>query len=314
MSIKKIILYGGLATTLLVGLKLYDENKHYYKYIKEIEKHQTEENHSSNVVAHRGFSSLFVENSLEGVKYAFESCCVDEVEIDIRLTEDNELVLFHNKYINFNCEGSGKIEDKTLKELEEYHYSNCNYIVVDNESPDKKLIEERNCSNLYVTTDITTLDEILDLDADKTLIIDVKINKNVDDIVKELGNILSNYNGNIKFRIQSSNKEFLEKMKQKYPNFLYQIVISTKKDLSYIESDYDALVIKDYLVTNNVIEKCLENDKSIYVWTINTYDEYTNIRDRIGDNIEKITIISDNPDVMCYLNNCSDEKIKKLKK
>lgn len=314
MSIKKIILYSGLVTTLAVGLKLYNENKHYHRFIKEIENHQEDLDHSSNIVAHRGFSSLYVENSMESVTYAFDSCCVDEIEIDVRLTKDNELVLFHNKYINLNCEGTGKVENKTLEELEKYHYNNCSFIPVNNESPDKKLIEKRNAINLEQTTDITTLDEVLEINSEKTLIIDVKINNNVDDMVKELGETLSNYNGNIKIRIQSSNSEFLEKMKEKYPDYLYQIVISTKDNLSYIKSDYDALVIKDYLVNNSVIEECIENNKCVYVWTINTYEEYINIKNRIDDNIENITIISDNPDIMCYLNNCSNEKIKKLKK
>ena len=177
MSIKKIILYSGLVTTLAVGVKLYNENKHYHKFMKEIERHEEDNDHSSNIVAHRGFSSLYVENSMESVTYAFNSCCVDEIEIDVRLTEDNELVLFHNKYINLNCEGTGKVENKTLEELEKYHYNNCSFIPVNNESPDKKLIEKRNSISLDETSDIATLDEVLAINSDKTLIIDVKINK-----------------------------------------------------------------------------------------------------------------------------------------
>ena len=314
MSIKKIILYSGLVTTLAVGVKLYNENKHYHKFMKEIERHEEDNDHSSSIVAHRGFSSLYVENSMESVTYAFNSCCVDEIEIDVRLTEDNELVLFHNKYINLNCEGTGKVEDKTLEELETYHYNNCSFIPVNNESPDKKLIEKRNSISLDQKTDIATLDEVLTINSDKTLIIDVKINKNIDNMVIELGETLSNYNGNLNIKIQSSNDEFLEKMKRKYPNYFYQIVISTPNDLSYLEDDYNGFVIKDYLLNNKIIDECLENGKSIYVWTINTYEDYVDLKNKINDNIENITIISDNPDVMCYLNNCSDEKLKKLKK
>ena len=39
--------------------------------------------HTENVVAHRGFSSLFPDNSKESIMSALNSPCVDMIEIDI---------------------------------------------------------------------------------------------------------------------------------------------------------------------------------------------------------------------------------------
>lgn len=314
MLIKKIVVYGGLITTLAAGLKIYNENKHYNHFVKQIERHKTSDFHDSEIVAHRGFSSLYVENSMEAVLYAFDSCCVDEVEIDIRLTKDKEIVLIHNKLINLNCNGSGFVENKSLEELKSYTYRNSDFIMPNDDYPDKKLIEERNEQNLRNVSQIITLEELLNNTlCDKTLIIDVKLNDNVDDMVIELSNILSSYDGNLNIKIQSTNDEFLQKMKSLYPNYSYQIVVSKKKHLSYINSNYDAIVIKYSIVTDEIVEQCRKNNKEVYVWTINTYQQYEDVREELDENIDYIKIVSDSPDVMCYLNNCSDKQLIKLK-
>ncbi|MBE6160301.1 MAG: hypothetical protein E7157_04570 [Lactobacillales bacterium] len=314
MLIKKIVVYGGLITTLAAGLKIYNENKHYNHFIKEIERHETSNFHDSEIVAHRGFSSLYVENSMEAVTNAFDSCCVDEVEIDIRLTKDKEIVLMHNKLINLNCNGSGFVENKTLEELKEYRYRNSDFIMPNEDYPDKTLIENRNEQNLRNVSQIITLEELLNNALyDKTLIIDVKINNNIDDMVLELSDILSSYDGNLNIRIQSTNEEFLQKMKLLHPNYGYQIVISKKKHLSYINSNYDAIVIKYSLITDEIVEQCIKDNKEVYVWTINTYEQYEEVREELDETIDYVKIVSDSPDVMCYLNNCSDKQLKKLK-
>lgn len=315
MKIRKIILYGGLLTTLVAGIKIYKNNKYYEAFENEIECHIEGDTHDGNVVAHRGFSSLYIENSMEAVISAFNSNCVDEVEVDVRLTKDNEIVLMHNKYINLNCNGKGQVENKTLEQLKKYDYFNSQIIISDSDFPDKKLIDSRNKLNLHNLSHISTLHELFEkVDSDKTLIIDVKLNKNVNDMIRELGYLLYLYDGNLNIKIQSSNEKFLKKMKEKYPDYSYQIVVSKKSHLSYIESDYDSIVIKYTLLNDDIVEQCIENNKKVYVWTINTYDQYIAVKDKLAKNIENVTIVSDNPDVMCYLSNCSDKKLVKTKK
>ena len=315
MHIKKLVLYSSFLATLIVGAKLYEENKYYNQFIEEVDNHVASNDHDNTVVAHRGFSSLYVENSVEAIINAFDSDCIDEVEIDIRLSKDNKIVLMHNKYINLNCNGKGKVNNKTLEQLKKYEYKQSSFITSETSSPDKKLINKRNKENQKNISEILTLEEVLKmLNNDKTLILDVKTDKDEINFSRELEDILSKYKGKLNIKIQSTDKLFLEIMKKKMPKYSYQMVIKNEKDLSYINSEYDSLVIKHTLVTDEVIEECMNNDKKVYVWTINSYNEYMRLKDKLQNHFDDIIIVSDNPDVMCYLNNCSDKKLTKIKK
>lgn len=69
------------------------------------------------VVAHRGDSINFPENTLE----AFESATamqVDVIETDVHLSKDGKVVIWHDDTLERTTNGTGRIEDFTLKELE----------------------------------------------------------------------------------------------------------------------------------------------------------------------------------------------------
>jgi len=71
------------------------------------------------VVAHRGDSAHFPENTLE----AFISACrmgVDVIETDVHLSKDGTLVIWHDDTLDRNTNGTGIIEDHTLEELKSY--------------------------------------------------------------------------------------------------------------------------------------------------------------------------------------------------
>ena len=66
------------------------------------------------VVAHRGDWRNSPENSIQ----AFKSCIemgVDMIEIDVRITKDNELVIIHDATVDRTTNGKGKVADLTLE-------------------------------------------------------------------------------------------------------------------------------------------------------------------------------------------------------
>jgi len=63
------------------------------------------------IIGHRGLPRIYKENTFTGINKAYEYC--DFVEIDVRLTKDNNLILFHDPNI-----GDYLIKDLTLAELE----------------------------------------------------------------------------------------------------------------------------------------------------------------------------------------------------
>ena len=63
------------------------------------------------IFGHRGLPRIYKENTFTGINKANEYC--DFVEIDVRLTKDNNLILFHDPNI-----GDDLIKDLTLSQLE----------------------------------------------------------------------------------------------------------------------------------------------------------------------------------------------------
>jgi len=63
------------------------------------------------IFGHRGLPRIYKENTFTGINKAYEYC--DFVEVDVRLTKDNNLILFHDPNI-----GDYLIKDLTLAELE----------------------------------------------------------------------------------------------------------------------------------------------------------------------------------------------------
>lgn len=70
------------------------------------------------IVGHRGFAGRFPENTLTSIKAACE-LGVSWIEIDVQLTADEQLVVFHDVSLNRCSNGKGKVAKKTLNELQQ---------------------------------------------------------------------------------------------------------------------------------------------------------------------------------------------------
>ena len=68
------------------------------------------------VAAHRGWSTVYPENTLLAFKKAIE-IGVDQIETDVRITRDGELVCIHDATVDRTTNGTGKVCDKLLSEL-----------------------------------------------------------------------------------------------------------------------------------------------------------------------------------------------------
>ena len=97
-----------------------------YKYANNIyQKHLDSDNHQELIVAHRGFSSLYLDNSIESIDAALESPCVDMIEIDVRKTQNGMIVLHHDSAIDLE-DTIIYIEDLSL---DDFDLENDNYII-----------------------------------------------------------------------------------------------------------------------------------------------------------------------------------------
>lgn len=302
MKIKKYLYCAGLISTTTVTL-LYSNRINYEKKVNNHLNHNS--NHNANIIAHRGFSSLKLENSFNSVKLAFDTDCCDGVEIDVRLSKDEELVLAHDE----SPLGIGKIADKTLDELKE---NKCKNNCIKNIpkvktmfSKDAKLVFDRNKKINNSMEHICTLNEIIDeINEKKILLVDLKFNDETDEIMySKINDIFCDYDGNLEIIFQSDNVKQLDKMKELYPQYKYQVILKKKKDLKCLENDFDYYCIRKNLITKDMVDSLESENKKVSVWTINTYRDFKDLSNELGTSLEKVFIITDYPDEMCYLFN-----------
>jgi len=70
-------------------------------------------------IGHRGARAYEPENTLRSFQKAIE-LGVNAVELDVRKTKDNEIVVIHNADVNKTTDGSGLVSDFTLEEIKRF--------------------------------------------------------------------------------------------------------------------------------------------------------------------------------------------------
>lgn len=110
------------------------------------------------VWAHRGASGYIPENTMD----AFEEAAIqhaDGIELDVQMTKDGELVVFHDETLDRVTEASGYLKDFTLEELKLLHV----------QTPDTKAGTYR----------IPALEEVLDLIHSTGQILNIELKNSV---------------------------------------------------------------------------------------------------------------------------------------
>jgi len=76
----------------------------------------TIENRDCKVIAHRGASGHAPENTMSAFRKAVEMD-VDMIELDVHLSKDGEVIVFHDATLDRTTNGSGLVKDYSLAEL-----------------------------------------------------------------------------------------------------------------------------------------------------------------------------------------------------
>lgn len=171
------------------------------------------------LITHRANNNhQFSENSRSAVVECLNTDYIDGVEIDVRITKDKKLILFHDSVIDFNSNGHGIIKYKTLEELKKYVYGKDH-------------------------AEITTLDEILPLFSKKILLIELKESGNdYIDLVDETVRVIEKY-PNLNVYICSFNFLLLTYLKNNYDNIKCGLIVGYGLNKIKIINSFDFLVL-----------------------------------------------------------------------
>ena len=218
------------------------------------------------LVAHRGIHNNIdiPENSLLAFKKALELNTA--IELDIRLTKDNELVVFHDNNLKRMTGINSCIEDLSLHEIKKIKLNNTD-------------------------EDIPTLKEVFTLIQGKVLIdIEIKNTVRINEVAEKLIELLHSYDGDV--MIKSFNPKIIRKLRKINSSYKYGLLIADKYDTRFQSIIMKSNLILYYCKPNFLaISKKLSKTKRfinlrkkypIYIWTIKSIDEI-NIYKEYGD-------------------------------
>lgn len=210
-----------------------------------------------NIYAHRGLfdNKKIVENTIS----AFKKALLDNlnIELDIRVTKDNKIIVFHDENIKRLTNTEGQVKDMTYDELKNIKLLNTN---------DK----------------IPLLEDVLRLVKGKVILL-IEIKDNIsNNALRELNKLLIDYNG--KVLLQSFNPIVIRKIASTSLKRYNIGILLTNTYKGFKRALYDVFIYK-YLIKQKYISfisspkelvfkvKELSN-KEIFIWTIKTKEEF----------------------------------------
>lgn len=209
------------------------------------------------LIAHRGIHNNIdvPENSLSAFKNA---CDLNiPIELDVRLTKDFELVVFHDDNLKRMTGLDINVDKLTLEEL-----SNLNLLDTNEQIP--LLIDVLSLINGQVLIDI-----------------EIKETKRIKEITTKLMKTLKYYSGDV--IIKSFSPKIIKHlkniddsytygllMKQKYKNKFKELFMKSNLVLSYCNPNF--LAVSKKLAKTNRLQK-LRKTYDIYIWTFQNLDE-----------------------------------------
>ena len=210
------------------------------------------------IISHRGIHNNIniYENTKEAIKLAKDKGYI--IEIDIHLTKDNQVIVFHDYNTKRLLKDNKIVEDSTYEEL--------------------------NNQNIF---HIPTLKEVLDLvDGKVPLLIEIKQLKKVGKLEEEMMKILNKYKG--EYAIQSFNPKVLLWFKKHYPSILRgQLSYSYKNNhfmkikKVFLKNMFTNFLTKPNFIsykynelTEKKINKLKKKNITLLGWTVRSKKEY----------------------------------------
>lgn len=250
------------------------------------------------ITGHRGARGEAIENTLSGFNY-LKSIGVRAVELDVQMTADHQLVVFHDAVLQPMSTGMGCISDKSLADIKKLNLLQNGYFKCDETIP--------------------TLQEVFEIIHNfEHIQLEVKIypfTKDLEHIATQLAAIYRQYPQHV--IISSFSEDFLQHMQQHYPdvatgllleeyhsghpdyNYNYdddddtEVFWPTDKALSLAQELHCQWLLPHYTILNKYLDFVIQahaNGLKVSTWTVNDYDEIAKFK-----NIGVDSLITDYP-------------------
>ncbi|WP_428661978.1 glycerophosphodiester phosphodiesterase family protein [Runella sp.] len=205
------------------------------------------------IIAHRGGSGLAPENTLEAIKNAL-SINAKTIEIDIRQTKDNVLVVMHDNNVGRTTNGNGKIGDYTYENL-------------------KKLDVGNNGFEQFSNIKIPTLKEVLLLlkPTSASLLIEVKDPSSYIGLEERLIKLIREFNMADRVEVFCFDSKFIKNFKMNNPDIKTGVFVLSLWDMNYdTGAESVGLYFLTALLFPDFVERLQRKNYNVYVWTVNS--------------------------------------------
>lgn len=229
------------------------------------------------VIAHRGYCSVAPENTMQAFSRALD-IGVDMIELDVQMTKDGYIVVFHDLNLSRIVGDKATISDYTYAELLNMDFGSY-------KSANTTGLSEDMMSRCYDGEHIATLDEVLAYMATEQIDSNVTINLELKDITGAKG--ISQAQKDI-FAAAVVSRVYAYELQDRVifasfnHDYLMQIeALNSENTTLYVTESGDAdVLLSDYpadsysidlnAVTEECVNKIHENGKPVYVWTANS--------------------------------------------
>jgi glycerophosphoryl diester phosphodiesterase len=223
------------------------------------------------ITSHRGYSFNYPENTIVAIERAIEVYS-DYVEVDVRVTLDNEFVLLHDDNLMRTTGVNMSISKVPLK-------------IVQTLDAGKWL------SPRFEGTNIPTLREVFEVTKGKAGVnIDLKFSDNHLFLMPDLIALIDEYDMQYQVLITSNCFQCLVMVKEINSNIQTGFITYRITPALLNDSAIDVISMRSSFVTQSIIRQVHEANKKILVWTVNSRSEIERMS-RLGVN----NIITDRP-------------------
>lgn len=212
------------------------------------------------VIAHRGYSGKYPENTMLSFQKAVEAGC-DGIELDVQTTKDGVVVVIHDERVDRTTDGEGFVKDYTFEEIRKLNAAKLFPHVTDFEP-------------------VPSLEEYCAWMAQNNIFTNIEIKTGVyyyEDVEKKTVEIVKKYGLEDRIIYSSFNHMSLEKVRRLQPEASCGALIGgnglgnagyycASCGLEYYHPSYKTL-------NDQVIENCRAHGIKLNVWTVNDMAE-----------------------------------------
>jgi len=244
-----------------------------------------------NVIAHRGFSAKWPENSLAAFKEA-AAVGANFVELDVQLCRSGEVVVMHDLTVDRTTSGTGAVEEFSLEEIKSLE-------LIDKPVPPNRSLQR-----------VPTLGEVFKVleASDCRVLIELKFrvfrNGRYFDEIEGLSHAvvksIKRHRMEAKVVIQSFVESYLATVKNLEPEIdVHLLVLPWRWTSSLLQMDYvDGFNANVNFVTRSFVRRVQESGRRTFVWTVNKDEQFFHAKSCgvdgvIGDDPERLLRLKD---------------------